>query len=116
MVIPLGERYEVFVQLDSPAAAAEFIARIEEAIAAHHAHASGDAVTSLARGRMPVRVWLRALRAIGTGANATLRIPQVPRDQLWSVLEDAAATPSDRAAAVWLQCTLSMPARYTSLT
>ena len=25
-------------------------------------------------------------------------------------------SPSERAAAVWLQCTLSMPARYTSAT
>lgn len=97
--LPLGERYDIAVFGHTVADAAELVERIEEAVHAHRAHASGDTTAALARGRMPVRVWIRSLRTIGTGANATHRVAPVPHDRLWEILEDPGASASDRAAA-----------------
>lgn len=51
----------------------------------------------LMRGDRPHRTWIDALRAREVN---DLRTPAVPKDQLWRVIEDAAADPIDRAAAV----------------
>jgi hypothetical protein len=53
----------------------------------------------LARGGLSHADWVRALKSIGAGANATLRIAPVPPERLLAVVEDPSAAPSDRAAA-----------------
>jgi hypothetical protein len=43
--------------------------------------------------------WIQRLRAAGTGANVTLRVAPVDEAELWTVLDNPAARPEDRAAA-----------------
>lgn len=51
------------------------------------------------RGDRSVQEWLTSLRAVGTGANAGPRVAPIPPEQLWTIVEDPAARPQDRAAA-----------------
>ncbi len=43
--------------------------------------------------------WIRSLRGIGAGANASLRTAPVPPERLWRIVEDASAEPLARAGA-----------------
>jgi hypothetical protein len=53
----------------------------------------------LQRGDRSVRDWVAALRAIGSGANVTLRTAPVPRDRLMRIVEDSSQPAPARAAA-----------------
>jgi hypothetical protein len=53
----------------------------------------------LQRRERPLGEWVAALRAIGTGANATLRTAPVPRDKLMRIVEDPKQAATARAAA-----------------
>ena len=77
--------------------------RILEAKAAHDAEAMGEEdgaiLGPLARGEREVGAWVRALRAMGSGASAGMREAAVPRDGLWQVLESPRRSLTARAAA-----------------
>jgi hypothetical protein len=73
--------------------------RIDEAAAeADREHAELDAAL-LARGDRDVGEWVRALRSLGAGANATMRTAPIEADRLWRIVEDPGAAPVARAAA-----------------
>lgn len=75
-------------------------ARIGQAVA--HAQRGGTAAeTALALGRAgePASQWIARLRAIGTGANAQLRVAPVDPERLWRVVEDPRQPTIARAAA-----------------
>jgi hypothetical protein len=76
---------------------------VEERIReAKEAYRRGDAAVDAAmleRGGRSVGEWVAALRAIGTGANATLRVAPLPRDRLLRIVEDATQPGLARAAA-----------------
>jgi hypothetical protein len=57
------------------------------------------ATAVLARNRRPVKEWIHGLRAIGAGANASLRTAPVDPEHLWRIVETPTAPGSDRAAA-----------------
>jgi hypothetical protein len=75
------------------------VEQIEDAIARHRRGEPAPEEGAVARrGRSPAE-WLRALRAIGSGAGADHRTAPVPSDVLWRLVEDDAATPETRAGA-----------------
>jgi hypothetical protein len=76
-----------------------FIERVEEAIEAHHASEREPPVAVLDRGGRTALDWLRALRRVGAGANATLRSAPTSPERLVRVVESPASRPIDRAAA-----------------
>jgi hypothetical protein len=78
--------------------AAALAARVEEVVAAHRAGTVG-AAAALARGDLDAGSWLRALRAVGVGAGANFRRPEVDRDALWTVFESPASPAEARVAA-----------------
>ncbi len=53
----------------------------------------------LARGDRDVGDWMRALRSLGAGANATMRTAPIEAERLWRIVEDPAGPPLARAAA-----------------
>ncbi|MEP7123396.1 MAG: hypothetical protein ABJE95_20890 [Byssovorax sp.] len=53
----------------------------------------------LTRSDLSHAAWIRALRSIGAGANATLRVAPMPAERLLAVVEDPRATPAARTAA-----------------
>jgi hypothetical protein len=53
----------------------------------------------LARGDREVADWMRALRSLGAGANATMRTAPIEAERLWRIVEDPAGPPLARAAA-----------------
>jgi hypothetical protein len=90
---------------DDAAALAE---RVDEVIAAHRRGAVVSAETLARRGR-PVPEWIRALRAIGAGADANFRRAELDREVLWQVYESPSSTPDERAAAAVALSTLATP-------
>lgn len=70
-----------------------------EALASIPHKSRGRAPDAIARGSLSHVEWIRALRTLGEGANATLRVAPVPEERLLAVVEDASASPADRAAA-----------------
>jgi hypothetical protein len=78
---------------------AALIERITEAKETHDRGHVASATALLGRGDRDLAAWITALRAIGTGASATLRTAPVPTDQLWRVVESPGENPEDRAAA-----------------
>jgi hypothetical protein len=92
--IPAGQKG--FMSVDP----SELEERIRQA---HEIHERGGAGAVdprlLARGNRGVGEWIAALRAIGAGANADLRTPPVPQDELLRIAEDASAEPLVRAGA-----------------
>lgn len=76
-----------------------FIERVEEAIEAHRTSEREPPVAALDRGGRTALDWLRALRRIGAGANATLRNAPTMPDRLVRLVESPSARPIDRAAA-----------------
>jgi hypothetical protein len=78
---------------------AVLIERIREAMEAAAASDIDAAASALARSNRSMREWMTSLRAIGAGANATLREAHVHAEQLWRVVESARASGADRAAA-----------------
>ena len=74
--------------------------RVEDvlALAKGSAHVAEDALL-LARGDLEVRDWIGRLKAIGTGATATLRTAPVMPERLWRVARDPEQAPLARAAA-----------------
>lgn len=79
--------------------AASLVERIREAVESHRQGDVESAAAMLARGAAPVGEWIRLLKSIGAGANATLRTAAVDAERLWKVLESPSAAPNDRAAA-----------------
>ena len=59
----------------------------------------GDQALVLARGERTLREWMTQLKALGSGATATLRSAAVMPEHLWRVAEDPARPPIERAAA-----------------
>lgn len=105
-----GEVYSVVVGAarwaeDDASALAE---RIDEVIAAHRRGAVASAAALARRGR-PVRVWIRALRAIGAGVDASFRRAELDREALWQVYESPTSTPDERAAAAVALSTEATP-------
>ncbi len=90
--IPVGSPYW------SRNGTAMLISRIREVVhVAPRVHGADVAV--LARGDEDARSWLQRLRALGAGANATLRTAPVQPEALWRVVEDVNAAPRMRVAA-----------------
>lgn len=87
------------------------VARLNQRIDAHERGDDAAVVATLARAGRTTAQWLRDL----TSANetqATFRTPAIPRDVLWSVVEDTSAPTSVRVgAAVALRSTLDDAAR-----
>ncbi len=77
------------------------VQRIREAMEAHRggAYDDGAVVVGLGRNDMSLAAWIRELRAIGAGANATLRTAPVDPSRLWALLESPRAPIEERAAA-----------------
>lgn len=74
--------------------------RIRECLVlSRKSHVPADATEALRRRGRPVEAWLKALRAIGSGANADHRTAPVPTETLWEIVESASSTPDDRIAA-----------------
>ncbi len=74
--------------------------RIRECLVlSRKSHVPADAPFALRRRGRPVEVWLKALRALGSGANADHRTAPVPPETLWEIVESASSTPDDRIAA-----------------
>lgn len=63
----------------------------------HHKHASGD-LRGLARAGRGTREWLREV-AFASDDHGSFRVPAVPPEALWRVVEDPAAPSSARAGA-----------------
>ena len=78
---------------------AEIEERIREALELHRKSASVVDPRLLARGERSVGAWVASLRALGVGANADMRTPPIPADQLLRIAEDATASPLVRAGA-----------------
>lgn len=75
------------------------LARIREAMKVEAAVAPTSHALLLERGSRTPRAWLDHLRALGTGAAATLRSADVDLDALWTVVDDPKAKTSLRIAA-----------------
>jgi hypothetical protein len=75
----------------------KLVERIQEQVAAHRARAAPDGA-SLARSGRATEAWMREVAAV-TEAGASYRTPAVPPDELWRIVEDAAAPPTARAGA-----------------
>ncbi len=84
---------------DERTAVATMAERIREAVAARARGTAGSAAAVLARGSRDVRAWIQTLRAVGVGANATLRVAPVDPEELLRLAENPRATAADRAAA-----------------
>lgn len=59
----------------------------------------GEQALVLARGELGLRDWMNQLKALGSGATATLRSAAVMPEHLWRVAEDPARPAIERAAA-----------------
>lgn len=88
--------------------ASALAARIDEVIEAHKRRETASAA-SLARAGRPMREWIRALRAIGAGAEANFRRAEIDREALWRVYELPSSTPEERAAAAVALSTQATP-------
>ncbi len=73
--------------------------RILQALASFREGDADAAADLLRRGAHDVSAWVRALRSLGSGANADARTAPVPRERLLRIVEDPALPPQDRAAA-----------------
>jgi hypothetical protein len=73
--------------------------RIREAMDTFRQGGADADAALLRRGDRPVAEWMVALRAIGAGANATMRTAPLARDRLWRILEDPQAGHTSRVAA-----------------
>jgi hypothetical protein len=67
-------------------------------LAREQTHVEGEALV-LARGELGLRDWMNQLKALGSGATATLRNAAVMPEHLWRVAEDPARPAIERAAA-----------------
>jgi hypothetical protein len=73
--------------------------RIQQALEDHRA-ARGARMPSLPeRGERDAGAWVRALRAVGSGANADHRTAPVARERLWRIVETPGADPIARVRA-----------------
>jgi hypothetical protein len=69
--------------------------------------AASQPLTLIARGERSVHEWVAGLMEIADAARATYRLPTVPLDQFWRLVEDASYAPDVRAgAAVALRASL----------
>jgi hypothetical protein len=59
----------------------------------------GDQALVLSRGSLGLRDWINQLKALGSGATATLRSAAVMPENLWRIAEDPARPAIERAAA-----------------
>lgn len=90
--------------LQLPMYSDEAIATLEQrihdvcALAKNQTHV-GDEALVLARGELGLRDWITKLRALGSGATATLRSAAVMPEHLWRIAEDPARPAIERAAA-----------------
>jgi hypothetical protein len=73
--------------------------RIEQGRAALLAGGAEHASALLQRASKPLAHWLRDLRALGAGANASFRQAAVPEERLWRIVETAGAEGIDRVGA-----------------
>ncbi|HEY4120712.1 MAG TPA: hypothetical protein VGM56_22760 [Byssovorax sp.] len=73
--------------------------RIREAMEAYMRGGTSIDAARLARNGRAQAAWVRALRGLGAGANASMREAPVDRDALWRIVEDPQATAEARAAA-----------------
>ena len=88
------------------------VKRIEQAAEVHRRAQADRGVMLPSRGERSARDWLRALRAMGSGANADHRTAPVQPDTLFRIAEDAGTEPARRvAAAVALAGGLDAPGR-----
>jgi len=68
------------------------------ALAKNQTHVGAEALV-LARGELGLRDWITKLKAMGSGATATLRSAAVMPENLWRIAEDPAQPAIQRAAA-----------------
>lgn len=73
--------------------------RIEDAIGRSRRGEAAPEEAMVARRGRPLPEWLKALRALGSGARADHRTAPLPSDVLWRLVEDAGAAPEARAGA-----------------
>jgi hypothetical protein len=81
---------------DRGAEATKLTERIREGMAQHERGSVDDRV--LARGGRQTRDWLRDV-TVASDEHASFRVPALPPDQLWRVVEDPAAATTARAGA-----------------
>ena len=79
--------------------ASALIERIHEAIDTYKRGTVAASTALLGRRGRSLRDWIEDLRAIGSGANATLRVAPVQPETLWRVIESPSAAVEERAAA-----------------
>jgi hypothetical protein len=91
--IPVGS------SLLSAGSAAAIEERVDEALDAWRRGVDAGDEARLLRGARAVPDWIRALRAVGAGADAGPREAPLPRDRLWRIIEDPRADQAARAAA-----------------
>jgi hypothetical protein len=88
----------------------KLVERIRAQLAARRGRTNAEA-PSFARAGRETEAWLREIRA-ATDANASYRTAAVPPEELWRIVEDAAAAPTARAgAAAALRDVLDDPGR-----
>jgi hypothetical protein len=103
LVLETGEEVSIPVAKPRQAGSKSDLTVIERRIReAHKAFRAGETAAAplLRRGERTLAEWITALRSIGAGANASLRIAPVPREYLLRIVEDATAASTDRVAAV----------------
>jgi hypothetical protein len=75
------------------------IQRIEQAMASFHQESRERDVALPERGGRSLEEWIRLLRAVGSGANADHRTAPISLEELFRVVEDPSAAPTERARA-----------------
>ncbi len=78
--------------------------RLREARRVHAGGAVTTASSALDREGRSIVDWMKQLRAVGAGANATHRTAPTAPETLWRVVEDPAGEPAARAAAAVALC------------
>jgi hypothetical protein len=73
--------------------------RIAQGIEAHRALAPAEDEALLLRGERPLEAWIEEMSILGMGEEGGYRVMAIPRERLWSVLENPKANPSARQGA-----------------
>ena len=93
-----GRGWKPLAFADRALEASKLVERIEEQLAAHRARSTNADAPVFARAGRATEAWLRDVVS-ASDANASYRTPAVPPDELWRIVEDAAAPATERAGA-----------------
>lgn len=93
-----GRGWKPLAFADRALEASKLVERIEEQLSAHRARSTNADAPVFARAGRDTEAWLRDVVS-ASDANASYRTPAVPPDELWRIVEDAAAPATERAGA-----------------